>query len=284
MRFAFYVRVSTDDARNAALPRQLTTERARSPRVGGEIVTHCWPQALGAAWHRIGRRARVSVMREGGLSDLLATSANGRTFDTVIVESIDRLASAILTRTGHQPAPGAGGHEEAPAGPNPVQAPIVLMVVCCRRAQRRPRSLPAANRDRKDEMALRQTWRRSQIQAKLVPARRCAPTPRARSAGPDASTCFAAAYAARSATGGWRAATSATPTGTAAATSSSSAASSAPTGSTCYARSRPLRRPGVSRARHRAARLRFELGDLALHRHTPRLYEPAHPVIALTST
>lgn len=199
MRFAFYGRVSTDDARNAALPRQLTTERARSPRVGGEIVTHCWPQALGAAWHRIGRRARVSVMREGGLSDLLATSANGRTFDTVIVESIDRLASAILTRTGHQPAPGAGGHEEAPAGPNPVQAPIVLMVVCCRRAQRRPRSLPAANRDRKDEMALRQTWRRSQIQAKLVPARRCAPTPRARSAGPDASTCFAAAYAARSA-------------------------------------------------------------------------------------
>lgn len=62
MRFAFYGRVSTDDARNAALPRQLTTERARSPRVGGEIVTHCWPQALGAAWHRIGRRARVSVM------------------------------------------------------------------------------------------------------------------------------------------------------------------------------------------------------------------------------
>ncbi len=103
--FAFYGRVSTDDAQDPSLsiPRQLTAcERALEPG-GGEIVTCFWDiesgrKALAERGHGADGSA-VKVPRDGGLRDLLHAATNGRSFDAVIVESIDRLSRMTADAT-----------------------------------------------------------------------------------------------------------------------------------------------------------------------------------------
>src|SRR3954471_23937692 len=83
MRFAFYGRVSTDDAQDPSLsiPRQLAAcERALTP--GSELVAHLWDIESGRKDLRDRgnvadpTRFRVAVPRDGGLAELLST-ANG---------------------------------------------------------------------------------------------------------------------------------------------------------------------------------------------------------------
>lgn len=109
-RFAFYGRVSTDDAHDPSLsiPRQLAAcERALEPS-GGEIVARYWDIESGRkALAERGRGAEAPAVagpREGGLNDLLEASGNGRPFDAVIVESIDRRSrmTADATRIERQ--------------------------------------------------------------------------------------------------------------------------------------------------------------------------------------
>lgn len=112
-RFAFYGRVSTEDAHDPSLsiPRQLAAcERALEPSGGGggEIVARYWDiESSRKALAERGRGAEapaVAVPREGGLNDLLEASGNGRPFDAVIVESIDRRSrmTADATRIERQ--------------------------------------------------------------------------------------------------------------------------------------------------------------------------------------
>lgn len=196
----------------------------------------------------------VAVPRDGGLPDMLEAAANGRPFDAVIVESIDRLsrmtahatqvereleqrdialfaadepmapnATAILTRRVKQgvaewyvrdlieraaagwrnrraragtrrpgplrrpargpPAPqphkAREGKKKHRLVPDPVRGSIVAMIFedyclrgvglgeICDKLNRDLDRYPPPKRSRKDEMPLRQTWSRSQIQAML---------------------------------------------------------------------------------------------------------------------
>jgi DNA invertase Pin-like site-specific DNA recombinase len=106
MRFAFYGRVSTDDAQDPSLsiPRQLAACKGAIEPAGGDVVTHYWDVESGRK--ELDQRGKgngaglgVSVPREGGLADLLEVAANGRTFDAVIVESIDRLSRMTADAT-----------------------------------------------------------------------------------------------------------------------------------------------------------------------------------------
>ena len=259
--FAFYGRVSTEDAQDPSLsiPRQLAACRRVLEAAGGEVVVTYWDVESGRrALEQRGNGAalpQVSVPREGGLNDLLAAADNGRPFDAVIVESIDRLsrmtvdatrierqledrdvglfaadepmttsATAILTRRvkqgvaewyvrdlieksrrGMEESTRQGWHTGGPVPygyelephphpnpqkakegrrkhrlvPHPVHGPIVLEVFedyCLRGmglgeiADKLNRDLdryPPPARNRKDEMPLRPTWSRSQLQAML---------------------------------------------------------------------------------------------------------------------
>jgi len=85
MRFAFYGRVSTDDAQDPSLsiPRQLASCKGAIKPAGGDVVAHYWDVESGRK--RLADRGTpdgaglgVSVPREGGLTDLLDAAANGR--------------------------------------------------------------------------------------------------------------------------------------------------------------------------------------------------------------
>jgi site-specific DNA recombinase len=263
MTYAFYGRVSTDDAQDPSLsiPRQLgACEHAIRP-TGGEVVAHYWDIESGRK--DLARRGNgadptgfgVPVPRDGGLGEMLRSAANGRPFEAVIVESIDRLsrttadgtrierdlelldislfaadepmtasATAILTRRvkqgvaewyvrdlieksrrGMEESVRQGWHTGGPVPygymleahqhpnphkaregkkkhrlvPDPVRAPIVLMAFedyclrgmglgeICDKLNADLDRYPPPKRNRKDEMALRQTWSRSQLQAML---------------------------------------------------------------------------------------------------------------------
>lgn len=107
MRFAFYGRVSTEDAQDPSLsiPRQIAAcERAIQP-VQGQLVALYWDiesgrKALaergnGADSDRFG----LTLPRAGGLPDLLSAAKSGSLFDAVIVESIDRLSRMTVDAT-----------------------------------------------------------------------------------------------------------------------------------------------------------------------------------------
>jgi site-specific DNA recombinase len=107
MKYAFYGRVSTEDAQDPSLsiPRQLATcERIIHP-LGGEILGLYWDiesgrknladRGSGAAGELFG----IELRRDGGLPELLAAAANGAAFDAVIVESIDRLSRMTADAT-----------------------------------------------------------------------------------------------------------------------------------------------------------------------------------------
>jgi DNA invertase Pin-like site-specific DNA recombinase len=107
MRFAFYGRVSTDDAQDPSLsiPRQLgACEHAIRPSAG-EVVAHYWDIESGRK--DLAQRGNgadptgfgVPVPRDGGLGELLLSAANGRPFEAVIVESIDRLSRMTRRNT-----------------------------------------------------------------------------------------------------------------------------------------------------------------------------------------
>jgi site-specific DNA recombinase len=101
-RFAFFGRVSTDDVQDPSLsiPRQLGVAEDAIRPAGGEITSYYWDIESGRKDLSMrGHGAdpsdfNVSVPRDGGLADLLAAAAagDGRPFDAVIVESIDRLS------------------------------------------------------------------------------------------------------------------------------------------------------------------------------------------------
>jgi site-specific DNA recombinase len=107
MKFAFYGRVSTEDAQDPSLslPRQLAACERVVRTAGGELVAFYWDiesgrkqlseRGKGADGGRFG----VSLQRDGGLPQLLHSAANGRAFDAVIVESIDRLSRMTADAT-----------------------------------------------------------------------------------------------------------------------------------------------------------------------------------------
>ncbi len=107
MQFAFYGRVSTEDAQDPSLslPRQLVACERIVQQASGEIVACYWDIESGRkqldkrGTGADGTRFAVSLPRAGGLPDLLAAAANGRTFDAVIVESIDRLSRMTADAT-----------------------------------------------------------------------------------------------------------------------------------------------------------------------------------------
>jgi DNA invertase Pin-like site-specific DNA recombinase len=99
--------VSTDDVQDPSLsiPRQLAACESAIRPTGGEMTFYCWDIESGRKdlAHR-GHGAdptsfQVSVPRDGGLADLLAAAANGRPFDAVIVESIDRVSRMTVDGT-----------------------------------------------------------------------------------------------------------------------------------------------------------------------------------------
>lgn len=105
-RFAFYGRVSTDDAQDPSLsiPRQLHACKHAIAHAGGEVVASYWDVESGRNW--LDQRGKgdgtglgVSVPRNGGLADLLAAAAERNAFDAVIVESIDRLSRMTADAT-----------------------------------------------------------------------------------------------------------------------------------------------------------------------------------------
>lgn len=107
MKFAFYGRVSTEDAQDPSLsiPRQLAACERAVRTVGGEFIAFYWDiesgrknlsdRGKGADGGRFG----VALQRDGGLPELLEVAANGRSFDAVIVESIDRLSRMTADAT-----------------------------------------------------------------------------------------------------------------------------------------------------------------------------------------
>lgn len=107
LKFAFYGRVSTDDAQDPSLsiPRQLEACTSAVLPDGGEVVAHFWDIESGRK--DLGDRGNgsdptgfnVPTPRDGGLSDLLRIASNGRSFDAVIVESIDRLSRMTADST-----------------------------------------------------------------------------------------------------------------------------------------------------------------------------------------
>src|SRR5438128_11696533 len=94
MRFAFYGRVSTEDAQDPSLsiPRQLAACQRVIADSGGELVARFWDiesgrksldtRGNGASGDRFG----VAVTRDGGIRDLLALAHEGD-FDAALVES-----------------------------------------------------------------------------------------------------------------------------------------------------------------------------------------------------
>jgi site-specific DNA recombinase len=105
--FAFYGRVSSDDAQDPSLsiPRQLSACERAVAASGGEIVCCYWDVESGrkaledrgrgsSAW-----RERVAVPCAGGLPELLAAAYHGGPFYAVIVESIDRLSRMTADAT-----------------------------------------------------------------------------------------------------------------------------------------------------------------------------------------
>jgi site-specific DNA recombinase len=107
MKFAFYGRVSTEDAQDPSLslPRQLSACEQAVRTAGGELVAFYWDiesgrkqlseRGTGADGGRFG----VNLQRDGGLPQLLHAAENGRSFDAVIVESIDRLSRMTADAT-----------------------------------------------------------------------------------------------------------------------------------------------------------------------------------------
>ena len=99
MQFAFYGRVSTEDAQDPSLslPRQLAACERIVQQAGGKIVACYWDIESGRkqldkrGTGADGSRFAVGLPRAGGLPDLLAAAANGRTFDAVIVDSGGRI-------------------------------------------------------------------------------------------------------------------------------------------------------------------------------------------------
>lgn len=105
--FAFYGRVSSDDAQDPSLsiPRQLSTCERAVAASGGEIICCYWDVESGrkaledrgqgsSTW-----RGRVAVPCAGGLPELLAAAYHGEPFYAVIVESIDRLSRMTADAT-----------------------------------------------------------------------------------------------------------------------------------------------------------------------------------------
>ena len=105
--FAFYGRVSSDDAQDPSLsiPRQLSACERAVAAFGGQIVCCYWDVESGrkvledrgqgsSAW-----RERVAVPCAGGLPELLAAAYHGEPFYAVIVESIDRLSRITADAT-----------------------------------------------------------------------------------------------------------------------------------------------------------------------------------------
>jgi site-specific DNA recombinase len=105
--FAFYGRVSSDDAQDPSLsiPRQLSACERAVAAVGGEIVCWYWDVESGrkaledrgqgsSAW-----RERVAVPCAGGLPELLAAAYDRWSLNAVIVESIDRLSRMTADAT-----------------------------------------------------------------------------------------------------------------------------------------------------------------------------------------
>ena len=105
--FAFYGRVSSDDAQDPSLsiPRQLFACERAVAAVGGEIVCCYWDVESGrkaledrgrgsSAW-----REKVAVPCAGGLPELLAAAYRGEPYYAVIVESIDRLSRMTADAT-----------------------------------------------------------------------------------------------------------------------------------------------------------------------------------------
>ena len=107
MKFAFYGRVSTEDAQDPSLslPRQLAACERIVRQAGGEIVACYWDIESGRK--ELGKRGTgadgkvfgVQLPREGGLPQLLESVATERSFDAVIVESIDRLSRMTADAT-----------------------------------------------------------------------------------------------------------------------------------------------------------------------------------------
>jgi DNA invertase Pin-like site-specific DNA recombinase len=107
MKFAFYGRVSTEDAQDPSLslPRQLAACERVVRTAGGELIAFYWDiesgrkqlseRGKGADGGRFG----VNLQRDGGLPQLLDSAANSRAFDAVIVESIDRLSRMTVDAT-----------------------------------------------------------------------------------------------------------------------------------------------------------------------------------------
>ena len=106
-RYAFFGRVSTEDAQDPSLsiPRQLATCEGVVTPVGGRIVAHFWDIESGRKdLDQRGNGADgtpfgVKVPRDGGITDMLRQASNGREFDAVIVESIDRLSRMTADAT-----------------------------------------------------------------------------------------------------------------------------------------------------------------------------------------
>jgi site-specific DNA recombinase len=264
VRYAFLGRVSTEDQQDPSLsiPRQLAAcERVVRETGGGAIVAFFWDiesgrKELSTRGHGADSASfGVPVRRDGGIAELRASASNGRPFDAVIVESIDRLArmtadataierelehldiglfasdepmianaTAILTRRVKQgvaewyvrdlmeksrrgmeesvkqgwhaggpvaygyalePHPHPNPHKAAEGKkkhrlvPDPVRAPIVLMIFSwycvrllgmgeiCDRLNRDLDRYPPPRRNRKDENDLPQTWSKAQIQSML---------------------------------------------------------------------------------------------------------------------
>ncbi|MBB4661776.1 recombinase family protein [Conexibacter arvalis] len=108
VRYAFYGRVSTEDQQDPSLsiPRQLAACERVVREVGGTIVAFYWDIESGRKELLTrGRGANstpfgVPVRRDGGIADLRADASKGRSFDAVIVESIDRLSRMTADATG----------------------------------------------------------------------------------------------------------------------------------------------------------------------------------------
>jgi site-specific DNA recombinase len=108
MKFAFYGRVSTEDAQDPSLsiPRQLAACKRAVDITAGEIVAFYWDiesgrKSLGERGNGAdSERFGVSLRRDGGLPQLLdAAASNEHAFDAVIVESIDRLSRMTADAT-----------------------------------------------------------------------------------------------------------------------------------------------------------------------------------------
>ena len=106
MRFAFYGRVSTEDAQDPSLsiPRQLSACERVINDGGGQLVARFWDIESGRKNLNVrgngasGERFAVTVPRDGGIHDLLHAAGDGP-FDAVIVESIDRLSRMTADAT-----------------------------------------------------------------------------------------------------------------------------------------------------------------------------------------